>query len=233
MTKISVIIPTLNEQEGVGRAIASVSFADEVVIADGGSTDETVAVAQKLGARIISARPGRGYQLRAGAAEATGDVLLLLHADNWMGEDCGSQLVSYLTSLETNESNESNESRKLFGCFRQEIDDPRYRFRLLEGGNAFRARTFGVPYGDQAIFVDRASYERAGGIPDVPLMEDVLLSRRLRKIVGKPELLEGPVHVSPRRWQHDGVIRRTLRNWSIVSAFAIGVSPERLAKWYR
>jgi len=228
MTKISVIIPTRNEQPNVGRAIGSVSFADEVVVSDGGSEDDTVSIAQELGACVLSSRPGRGYQLRTGAAKATGDVLLFLHADSWLGEECGSQLKSLL-QVAPNE----NASSPHFGCFRQRIDDPRYRFRLLEAGNAFRARKLGVPYGDQAVFVDRASYERVGGFPEVPLMEDVMLSKRLRKLVGWPKLLDGPVHVNPRRWQRDGVISRTLRNWSIVSAFAIGVSPERLAKWYR
>lgn len=227
MTRISVIIPTLNEQQHVDRAIRSVSFADEVFIADGGSEDDTVTIATQLDASVVTSRPGRGVQLRAGAAEATGDVLLFLHADNWLRNDCGSQLRSCVAARS------EQPVWSLFGCFRQAIDDPRYRFRLLESGNAFRATKLGVPYGDQAMFVDRTSYERAGGFAEVPLMEDVMLSRSLRKLIGRPILLDGPVHVNPRRWMRDGVVRRTLRNWMIVSAYALGVSPERLAKWYR
>lgn len=224
--KISVVIPTLNEESNLERAIRSVSFADEVVVADGHSTDRTQSLARNLGATVVTAKRGRGNQLRAGAAEASGDILLFLHADGWLGKDSGQELRSHIaTRMRT-------EQAQVFGCFRQAIDDQGLRFRLIEIGNAFRARWLGTPYGDQAIFVDRQSYIRAGGFDEVPLMEDVMLCRRLLR-ESRPTLLQGPVHVSARRWQKDGVLRRTLRNWTVLAGFACGVSPTRLAKWYQ
>ena len=120
----------------------------------------------------------------------------------------------------------------MHGAFSQRIDAGGLAFRLLEWGNARRARWLGLPYGDQAIFVRREAFFAAGGFPDVPLMEDVLLMQRLRRRAW-PLLLPGPVHVSARRWQRHGVVRQTIRNWALLAAFASGISPERLARYYR
>jgi rSAM/selenodomain-associated transferase 2 len=218
--EISVIIPALNESSNIERAIESVQFANEVVVADGGSTDGTVEIAANLGAKIVESQPGRGRQLKAGAERAHGDLLLFLHADNWLGAGVEQQLLSYAVGRS-----------QLFGCFRQRIEADGFLFRMLEAGNAFRAHTQGLPYGDQAVFVDRTSYERVGGYADVPLMEDVILCRALRW-QGRPGLLDGPVHLNARRWKADGVLRRTIRNWLILFAFRLGVSPERLVNWY-
>ena len=223
--KISVVIPTLNEADNVERAIRSVVFADEVVVSDGGSTDNTTEVARELGATVVSAARGRGHQLRAGASVSSGDLLVFLHADGWLGAAVGEELMAYATTRLTSPG-------AMFGCFRQSIDESGVQFRLLEVGNALRVRWLGVPYGDQAIFVDRKSYERAGGFDEVPLMEDVMLCRRLRRLL-RPVLLRGPVHVSARRWKADGVIGRTLRNWKVLAGYACGVSPVELVKWYR
>ena len=162
-----------------------------------------------------------GVQLLAGAKEATGDVLLLLHADSWL-DDRAIQELRDVAQIKA----------PLFGCFRQQIDDSRFRYRILEFGNRIRATWFGLPYGDQAMFVDRATYQAVGGFDAVPLMEDVLFSRKLRR-VSRPILLNGPVHLSARRWVRQGVLRQTLKNWSILGAFCFGVSPVRLARWYR
>lgn len=222
--KISVIIPTLNEEKLVERAIWSAVGADEVIVVDGGSNDQSVSLAKQTRATVIESRQGRGVQLRTGAEAATGDILLLLHADSWLHELAIPQLrAKYQATAATG---------AFHGCFRQRIEDSRFRYRLLERGNAIRATWFRTPYGDQAQFVDRKTYDAVGGIDDVPLMEDVLFSRKLRRI-SRPALLDGPVNLSARRWNRRGVIRQTIKNWSILSAFCLGVSPVKLARWYR
>lgn len=222
---ISVIIPSLNEEQHIERAIRSAQrFANQVIVVDANSRDNTQHITRETGAELLICEQGRGQQLRHGAMQASGQVLLFLHADSWLDDGAGSEIRALLDPEKADEP--------IFGCFRQRIDDPRRRFRILEAGNAFRARQFGMPYGDQAVFLDRRSYDRVGGFANVPLMEDVILSQRLRRIK-RPTVLNGPVHLSARRWQADGVLRRTLINWSIYSAFRLGISPQRLAHWYR
>ena len=222
--KISVIIPALNEAAGIVRAVTSAqeSGAEEVVVADCGSTDETCSLAEIAGARVIAAPRGRAVQQNAGAQVSTGDVLLFLHADNWLGRDAIAQVRSAV----------SHRNGTCCGAFQQKIEAAPMMYRLLERGNAERVRWLGLPYGDQAIFVTRELFDQVGGFPDEPFLEDVLLMQRLRRL-SWPQLLPGPVHVSPRRWEKRGVIRQTLRNWAILSAFSLGASPKTLANWYR
>jgi rSAM/selenodomain-associated transferase 2 len=176
-------------------------------------------VAERQGAQVIAAPRGRARQQNVGAALARGDVFLFLHADNWLGEDCRSQVERALES----------------GCsaaaFRQRIEADGYIYRLLERGNAARARWLKLPYGDQGIVVRRDLFERLGGFPDVQLMEDVLLMRKLRQLT-TPILLPGPLHVSARRWEAHGVVRQTLRNWAILAAWRLGIRIDRLAQFY-
>lgn len=221
--RISVIIPALNEVGYVARAVASAwrAGASEVLVADGGSSDATQRLAAAAGAMVINSPPGRAVQQNAAARCATGDVLLFLHADNWLAPAAGEQVHAALAG-----------SDRVHGAFRQWIDASDRIYRWLERGNAERVRWCGLPYGDQAIFIRRAAFESAGGWPEVPLMEDVILMRNLRRQAW-PLLLSGPVHVSPRRWQRHGVIRQTLRNWRLLLNFSLGVSPEQLAAQYR
>ena len=117
------------------------------------------------------------------------------------------------------------------GCFAQRIEAPGWSYRLLERGNAARVRLWQVPYGDQGLFFRREIFERLGGFPDIPLMEDVRLMRRFRRI-SRPLLLPGPLAVDPRRWQRVGILRQTTRNWTLLAAEKLGVSPDRLATFY-
>jgi hypothetical protein len=119
-----------------------------------------------------------------------------------------------------------------WGAFRQSIDSPRKIYRAIELGNALRVRYRSMPLGDQAIFIRRSSFNEQGGFAEIPLMEDVELGKRLRKLA-RPLLLEGPLIISPRRWEKHGVLRQTLRNWSIQFAYALGASPESLRRRYR
>jgi rSAM/selenodomain-associated transferase 2 len=220
--RISVVIPTVNEEALIERAIVSSweAGADEVLVVDGGSSDQTTERARAAGAQLISGPLGRSQQQNLGAEHATGDVLLFLHADNWFDAAVGQQLRKSL----------SDES-VLGGAFRQQIDAPGRLYRWLEHGNAARVQRRGLAYGDQAIFMRREVFEQLGRFPDVKLMEDLLLMRAFRKR-SRPVLLPGPVHVHPRRWQQRGVVRQTLRNWALLGARAVGVAPDRLARFY-
>ena len=219
--RVTVIIPTLGEESSIANCIESAraAGASEIIVSDGGSSDRTCDVATESGAtKLVRSLPGRGIQMNAGAQFASGEFLLFLHADNRLTSECLRQIgeVPNLT----------------WGAFRQRIDSNRSIYRVLEFGNAKRVALLKMPFGDQGIYVRRSTFLSAGGYEEAPLMEDVNLSKRLRQI-DRPSLLPGPIIVSPRRWERSGVVRQTIRNWKIQAAHAIGVSPERLAKWYR
>lgn len=218
---ISVIIPTLNEAEHVADTVARTrELGDcEIVVVDGGSSDGTLGCAKQADVRLTAAR-GRASQQNAGAAASRGDVLLFLHADCWL--EAGS-FEAVRTALA--------DERSVGGCFRQRIDAAGLRYRLLEWGNALRVRTCQWAYGDQGIFVRRGEFERLGGFPDVPIMEELLLMKRLKRS-GRVALLHPRIHVSARRWQKKGVIRQTLRNWTMAGLTHCGLSPDRLARYY-
>ncbi|QDT00752.1 TIGR04283 family arsenosugar biosynthesis glycosyltransferase [Adhaeretor mobilis] len=219
---ISVIIPMLNEANNIERSVRSAwaAGASEVLVVDGGSQDRSVQSAEAAGAKVYRSVRGRGAQQNYGATHASGDVLLFLHADNWLAPVCGQQIREAL-----------RRSDVIAGAFHQRINSDNWRYRLLEHGNALRARFWGVPYGDQGIFVRRSEFENAGGFPEIALMEDLMLMRTIREI-GKVMLLPGPVCVSPRRWEQEGVIRQTLRNWCLIVFRKLGISPNRLAHFY-
>lgn len=225
--KLSIVVPTLNEAANIESCVASAfalqtgwGDATEVVVADGGSVDGCPELAERAGASVVASEPGRGRQLRLGVEAATGDLMLMLHADATLAPEAGRQLADAVHT-----------GGARCGAFRQLIEAEGALFRCLESANAFRARRLGVPYGDQAIFVGRELLDAVGGVPDEPIMEDVVLMRRVRRHAW-PILLPGPLRVSPRRWRERGVVRQTLRNWSLLTAYRLGVSPRRLARFY-
>jgi rSAM/selenodomain-associated transferase 2 len=218
---ISVVIPAINEAAVIKTSVRSAvaAGAGEGIVVDGGSSDPTCQIATDAGAsQIVCSPAGRGIQLNAGARQTQGKYLLFLHADNQLGEHCLSQICEYPDAL--------------WGAFRQSIDSQRKIFRIIEWGNALRARRRGMPFGDQATFVRRDLFFEQGGFPEIALMEDVELSRRLRQC-GRPLLLDGPLTISARRWLKNGVIRQTLRNWSLQFCYTLGASPETLRRWYK
>ncbi len=220
--RISVVIPALNEVSWIERAIESAKQAgcDEIIVADGGSEDGTPQLAAKQAVNVVHGPRGRAVQQNLGARHASGDVLLFLHADNWLAPTAGQQLRECLA-----------DSKVIGGAFEQHIEAPGLLYRLLERGNAARVRWTGLAYGDQGLFMRRKTFDQLGGFPEVQLMEDLLLMRKLRRR-SRPVLLPGPLRVSPRRWQRYGVVRQTARNWSLLAAEKLGVSPSSLSRFY-
>lgn len=222
-SEISVVIPAINEELEIGNAIRSAqkAGAGEVIVVDGGSRDRTADEAVASGAsRVVHSLPGRGVQLNAGAALVTPaqKAILFLHADNRLHRDCLRQICE--------------QDDIIWGAFKQQIDSPRFIYRLVEFGNNLRVSLRGVPFGDQAIFVLRDEFERRGGFDEIPLMEDLSFSIKMRR-VAKPLLLSGPIEVHCRRWQKRGVVVQTLHNWLLQIAYRFGVRPDVLRDWYR
>lgn len=224
--ELSVIIPTLNAGPTLSPTVASVAeaaktIAAEIVVADGGSTDGTAAIAATAGATLVQASSGRGRQLAAGAKAARGKWLLFLHADTVLEPFWSSAALSFISAR-------SNVLRAAY--FRLALDDAAPAARRIERLANWRARTFGLPYGDQGLLMSRTLYDSLGGFADLPLMEDVEMARR----IGKERLIELPATAttSATRYRRDGYVLRPLRNLSILSLYMLGVSPRRLAKLY-
>ena len=212
-----VIVPTRNEAARVARLTA---LGAPVVVADGGSTDDTVDLARAAGLRVVTSKPGRGVQMNAGAAAATEagpDVLLFLHADTTLPPDWQRHVAATLARPGT-----------VAGAFRFALDAVGLKYRLLE----WVVRLRPTPYGDQAIFLKSDVFRTIGGFPDWPLLEDVELVRRAKKL-GRVRLASAAAVTSARRWRARGILRTTLLNQKCLWAFRLGASPARIAHWRR
>jgi len=221
--KVSVIIPAIDESAVVGHAVASARLAgaDEIIVVDGGSVDDTASRARERGARVLTAASGRAAQQNAGGFAAEGDVLLFLHADCRLPE---SGIAELRTAM-------ANSASVVGGCFRQHIDHPGRTFRLIESGNLLRVRFLKWAYGDQAIFVHTTIFRELRGFPDLHLMEDLYFMKQLKRR-GRLVVIRSKLFVSARRWMQHGTIRQTLQNWTLLLAVHLGVSPGRLARHY-
>ncbi|MBI5624349.1 MAG: TIGR04283 family arsenosugar biosynthesis glycosyltransferase [Elusimicrobia bacterium] len=226
--KLSVIMPTLDEEEALAAALAHVRAGArprlvELVVADGGSKDGTLAAARASADLALALeRPGRAYQMHCGALAATGDILLFLHADTRLPEGWLDMLLAAWRSR----------PRPGSTAFQLGFDHPAAFYRVIERIAAWRSRLTGVPFGDQGIAVAREAYLASGGFPDVPIMEEYYLLRKLRRI-GPIRILPGRVRTSVRRYERGGRVRRSLRNVLITGLFHLGMRPRALARLYR
>lgn len=213
---LSIVIPTLNAAGHLPDCLARLNGAEEIVVVDGGSRDETIAIAEAAAARVVVAPRGRGAQLKAGGEAARGDWLLFVHADTIVGPGW----------REAVDAHTRRSSRP--ACLRLRLDDPAWQARMIERGVAARVRLLGLPYGDQCLLVSRIHYHNVGGYRALPLMEDVDLVRRLGRVVTLP----ADAITSAERWRRDGWFRRSARNLFCLGLYSAGMSAERVARLY-
>lgn len=217
---LTVVIPVLNGGARLGACMATLGDADEIVVVDGGSTDDSAAIGRRAGARVVTAARGRGAQLHAGAAAARGDWLLFLHADTELGAGWHEAVAAHIAT-----------ARERAGYFDLRLDDPAWQARFIERGVRIRAWLLGLPYGDQGLLISRRLYDQLGGFRPLALMEDVDLARR----VGRRRLrrLGATALTSAERWRRDGWLKRSARNLLCLMLYAVGVAPARIARVYR
>lgn len=222
MLKLSIIIPVLNEAGCIQECLAGLQGlrqkGHEVIVADGGSTDASAALATPLCDSLVESARGRARQMNAAAAAASGDILIFLHADTYFTFDPGRKL---------NDIGQAG----IWGCFTVRLSGPHPLFRVFEFFINLRARLTGIVSGDQALFVSRDLFEQAGGFPDIPLMEDIAVSKALKHYM-TPVCLRDTVISSSRRWEQHGIIKTMLQMWLRRFRYAIGVNPAILARGY-
>lgn len=220
--RLSIIIPAIDEAESLASTLPALArlrrAGHEIVVVDGGSRDDTRRQAAPLADRVLSAGRGRARQMNAGAAAASGDVLLFLHADSLLPSDADAAVAAALAV-------------GCWGRFDVRLWGREWSFRVIEWLMNTRSRLTGIATGDQAIFVDRETFRSVGGFPDIPLMEDVAISRRL-KAIARPVCLRQRVVTSARRWRNHGIARTVVLMWRLRLAFALGADPGRLARRY-
>lgn len=223
--QISVIIPTLNEENHIAKALESVGKGVEVIVVDAGSVDNTASIAEKFGARVIKSEKGRGVQQDIGAANAKGDVLLFLHADTILPKGWKDLIEARLKPCPTSNNN------VIGGAFLLGIDSSKPLLKFIVKAANLRAKYLGLIYGDQAIFARREGFFRAGGFKGLPIMEDVDFIRRLKK-QGRVKLIMEKVLTSERRWVKNGIAATTVDNYFFLLMYYLGYSPERIYWWY-
>jgi uncharacterized protein len=217
---ISVIVPTLNEASAL-ECWGNKAISGELIVVDGGSEDDTIALAKDLGATVITCAPGRAQQMNQGAAIAQAEILLFLHADTRLPDHFLELVQQTLAPPQV-----------VAGAFKLAIEGDLPGLRWVEWGVNWRSRYLQMPYGDQAIFLRAETFRQVGGFAQLPIMEDFELIKRLQKL-GKIAIAPASVVTSGRRWQKLGVIKTTLINQLVLAAYYLGISPERILRLYR
>jgi rSAM/selenodomain-associated transferase 2 len=223
-TWISIIVPVLNEAQGISESLAALAplraRGHEVIVVDGGSSDKTPDLARRAADRVVSAPRGRASQMNAGAALARGEVLVFLHADTRLPEGAGARILQGLAA-----------SCRAWGRFDVRIEGASVFLPVIAFFMNLRSRATGIATGDQAMFVRREAFERAGGFPPLELMEDIALSRSLKR-VSRPLCLADKAVTSGRRWERHGVLRTVFLMGWLRLAFFLGAAPASLARFY-
>ncbi len=221
--RLSIIIPVVDDAECLATTLPALArlraAGHEVIVVDGGSRDDTRRRARCLADRVLETGRGRGRQMNAGAAVAKGEVLLFLHADSLLPGDAQAAIAHALTV-------------SCWGRFDVRLSGREWSFRIIEAFMNLRSRITGIATGDQAIFVQREAFAQVGGYPEIPLMEDVAISRLL-KAIARPACLRQRVVTSARRWRVNGIARTVILMWRLRLAFALGADPRRLAHRYQ
>ncbi len=219
---LSIVVPVRNEAATLPATLAPLQpwreRGVEIIVVDGGSDDGTPACAEGLADRVLASPPGRARQMNAGAAVAQGDVLLFLHADTRLPAGAAGLVAAALRN-------------RHWGRFDVRLSGSAWPLRVIERLMNLRSCLTGMATGDQAIFVRRAAFLTVGGYPDIPLMEDLALSKRLGRF-GRPVCLRPPVITSSRRWESQGILRTVLLMWWLRLLWFLGVSPQRLVRRY-
>lgn len=219
---VSVIIPVLNEEKTIAATLVALKKLApyEIIVVDGRSEDGTRDICARYGVKVVGSERGRARQMNLGAAQARGNVFLFLHADTRLPDSGLAEIEAALA-----------DPGCVGGRFDIELEGSHWMLRVIGRMISYRSRLSKVGTGDQAIFVRRAVFERLGGYPEMPIMEDIALCRALKRM-GKIACLRSKVVSSGRRWEQDGVWRTILRMWLLKLLYLAGVPPARLKRYY-
>lgn len=223
--RISIIIPALNEEDNIVSSLDCLKQfrldGHEVIVVDGGSEDKTIELATFRADKVIKSIPGRAQQMNAGAKQSSGDVLWFLHADTLVPDNALHEILGVF------------ENKKYqWGRFDIRLSGKQLLLRVIEGLMNLRSRITGIATGDQGIFVRREVFESVGGFAPIPLMEDLDISKRLKKL-SHPCCLTTKLVTSSRRWEENGILRTVLLMWRLRLAYTLGARPEKLVNHYQ
>lgn len=224
---LSIIIPVYHEADIIEPMISTLKVLNgnpgvEIIVVDGDPDGSTIRVVGDAHVKTLLAKKGRASQMNRGAAAAKGDILLFLHADTRLPRHALQHILEIFRK------------RKIIGgSFDLGIRSEKKMYRLIEKMVYYRTRLTKIPYGDQAIFLSRRIFFRLGGFKEIPIMEDIELMRRIRAQGYPIGIIPDPVQTASRRWEEEGIVFCTLRNWALAVLFLLGVSPEKLVTYYR
>ena len=224
--ELSIIIPVLNEADCINQVTENIfnsSNVDfEIIVVDGSDSEDTIRAIKDTNVIKVASKKGRAHQMNRGAAIAKGEVLLFLHADTHLPKGALEEIISVLGN-----------DRYVGGAFNLCIRSERIIFKIISRAITLRSRLTKVPYGDQAIFLRKDLFTRLGGYKEISLMEDLELMRRIRRSGDQIMIISECVSTSPRRWEREGILYCTVRNWTVKALYYFGVSPGRLVGFYK